>query len=597
MKKGLISVLGTIILATAGSGYAEAPTIAGIPDVIIADDELAGTTDLNFFRAMEVFNIMDYVQDPDTTDPAQFSFAFDELNDGGVDNLLIGDATQLDDPAAAPTAWSDTIDTSAGTGSFLFSFRDILRSPLPADDGDPDPDLVTGANAFDDPLDAAGDPVDSATEEILPWSTGASTLDGESREVEIFVADEANNVDSDTILVYSVNAGEDGLSGTFQAREEWGDDTFAAGDWLYLTAPPTYGVATSTGADASGLLGLTTTATTTASGDAIYARFQQNSPGFVSPIDFVEGDVIYGAKMRLGVDAAEGGLKAFAPDLRFGSENTLQILVQTNVILSTPFGSTTPPDSYNPQIPDVGSTMDYTMFWSPMADLPGMADLADVTGVDARRFRVFFDVVDVDQADPDFDDSGTWELTLLEVGTLMRPAASSPTTITDFSTGNGWSNGGSNNVTVTGTTSEVTFEVGAASASTDATFALWTKADVADWTAGTMIHAQVTLAAADETSRTNFGVARLRHQTVGGNVGQLLQITPNALSAGSQIPAVAGSVYETFVPAAGGPSADLIAASLDSWIVAIDAINVNQAAHEWAASNLILDVLDDPLVD
>lgn len=586
MKKGLISVLGTVLLAIAGNGFANAPIISGVPDVVIGDDEdnVGQTVDQNFFRSLSAFNIMDYVTDADATStPDVLKFAFDELGTGDpaaggdINNISINDKLQVS--SSDPATWG----TDFIQGAYIFAFRDILRSPAAGTPPFADPTLADGTTLAGD-----GD--------LLPWNTAAGTLGGDFRQVTIFVADETDNVAQDTINVYSQNGAEDSLSGTFTTV--FSDSTFAAADWAYQSFAA-YSAATSGGGTGGGYIGMTAGATAT-TGGAFVGRWNQTGTGvmgFDLPIDAVASGLIYGAKVRLALQTAASG-KAAAADIRFGVENSLQMLVTTNRLFSETFGSPDP-NPLQTHLPDVGTAVDYNMYWSPGADLPQAASLADFdTGqgiVDLDGWHVFFDIVDLSNTD-----SGEWRMTNLEVVTFERPATDpTATPITNFTT---WvpTNVGGATATVSATSAVF---AGPATGTTTA-YALLDKANVATWEAGKVLRVTAKLSTPNTTARDNLHQIRFRSGSAGPMVVQEFQIRRRsdiAPVAGALTPAATPATpttYETYVPMYGGPAAALVTAGFDKYGFALDEIGdiTSTAATTWTCHEVLFEVLDDPLM-
>lgn len=70
MRKGLVVTLGVVALVLAVSpGFAEAPLISCIPDIVVSDvEQNSQTADINFFIFSDAINLDDYVQDADTSE-------------------------------------------------------------------------------------------------------------------------------------------------------------------------------------------------------------------------------------------------------------------------------------------------------------------------------------------------------------------------------------------------------------------------------------------------------------------------------------------------------------------------------------------------
>lgn len=616
MKKGLTLALGTIILAWASvSGYANAPTIKDIPDVVISDQEdnpSGSTVDINFFRYLNVFNIMTYTTDDDTT-PTSLVWGFQEKDNGTNLDLRINASTELTDTqlGQAASTWP-TGKKITGTGtdqSFLWSFRNILWSPTTGTD----PVAGNPANKFNDPTLQDGTVVTSNVDMLLPWRNASGQKVGDKREVNIFVADEADNVDSDTIFVYTRNRGGDALSGTFTTV--WVDTTFLATNWRWSQEGVNASAATQSGGTGGGFLGLETGATAT-TGGFFFARWTQRGTGtaeLVSTIPFAEGSVLYCAKMTMQINAAASSNKSLAPDLRIGVENTGQQLVTTNLILSQRFNGTAPTDDMNPQLPAVGVNNVFKVYWSQNETLPEYNNLI-LGELDLRRWRVFFDTPDGDNVD-----SGTWRLNSLVVGTATRPATVNPVAgsstaykITDLTTANGWGfEGPATLCAITpGTGGRISY-VAQNATSTQVPLALWQKLDGPPWMAGKVIRATVRLSCPAANDRTRFTIARFRHATVADWFAVVYNIVsrPDLTSvAGTNplMPAVSttsSTPYEIYIPSYGGPNSfvdSLLGAGLPTarrYKVAADYIGkgTTDLANTWVLHEIQYEVLDDPV--
>jgi hypothetical protein len=135
MRKGLVATLGVVALVLAVSpGFAVAPVIQCIPDIVVSDvEDNTVTDDLNFFIFRNALNLDDYVSDADTpVDTLRWSFV--ESSPGGSINInSIGSNTSgnFEDPGAfnirATTgmitvenvAWSGTAGTTASMQSTI----------------------------------------------------------------------------------------------------------------------------------------------------------------------------------------------------------------------------------------------------------------------------------------------------------------------------------------------------------------------------------------------------------------------------------------------------------------------------------------------
>ncbi len=619
MNKRLITAVSLIISTLIARSYAAGPTLSRIPDIIISDKEenVRFAQDKNFFRFLNAFNILNYVQDSDST-PAQLRFAFKE--NSNVRNLRINGVPQLPTTDTLPSRWGGYKIPTSGAYNYWFSFRDILRSP----------GGTTGP--FPDPLDATGNPVTSTTKAILPWSTtSSSSLAGTYRQVTIFAADETDSVTSDVMNVYSMNAplGDpnapgDGFSSTFAPVLT--DNTFLNSDWVWTQYSYNYyGACTSSGGGGAGYLGLSSgTNAGWKWSYAYYSRWITKGSGYldlVAKIPFAEGNVIYCARLQLQLAAAQDNIKAQAPDLRFGAENRLQQFITSNVLVSQTFGSPNAPNAWNPQLPDIGgAAREYRVYWSQNQNARGYNVLAnyDLGGsrgtVDLRRWGVFFEIVDADTYTR-LEDSGTWRLTSLTVGTLPRPADlatgdRNKIAIKDLTSKSGWANSrypGIGNVQIvqdSPSPGKITFNANAPNPIIT-TAALWEKQSVIPWQNGKIIRAIANLSCPTEGERSTFATARIRHFSIGGQVAQVWMLALNNAAPdiyNTLMPdttANGGTNYEVYVPTYGGPAAVLsvLGPGYDKLSAGFDHIQRTSAdaATSWVVNSLQYEVLDDPL--
>jgi hypothetical protein len=191
MKKGLfITLVLSALLAT--SAFAYSPVLDTIPDVVIGDADETGfwTTDVNFFRFTDAFAFDDYVTDQDSTPSTHLKWCFIEGTSGVLE---INEKPELDigseDPKDPP-AGKDVRD-----GNATASFRDIGASP----------------KSYDAAVLAGTD--------VYPGSPLCDQL------ITFWVSDEANNADSQTIYVKSIDGDVDRLSQGVQEVKRFGFDT------------------------------------------------------------------------------------------------------------------------------------------------------------------------------------------------------------------------------------------------------------------------------------------------------------------------------------------------------------------------------------
>jgi len=182
MKKGLILTLMVAAIAFVGvkQGYAFAPEIGNIPNIIVGDaEDNVGTVDNNFFRFSSAINLADAstVSDADTSN-ILLLWSFMEADTST--SLTINGKNQLagaEDPNAPPVGKELT---SAGT-EFWATFRlTALSNPLDEPAPFPNPGETSGTVFF-------------------------------NRIITLFASDGTNN-DSKDIIVYAIENGFDGTS-------------------------------------------------------------------------------------------------------------------------------------------------------------------------------------------------------------------------------------------------------------------------------------------------------------------------------------------------------------------------------------------------
>lgn len=615
MKKGLLIALGTIMIALAGRANAEAPIILDIPDVIIGDgeDNVGLTIDQNLFRYENAFNFLDFQSDPDSSSSA-LRLAYIEWDANGVvspsnDVSVNGKGPILLANANDPAAWG-TNELSGGGTNFFMSFRNLIWSP------------VAGTAPFPDPTDAAGTPIGTDTTALLPWrndatSGGALTDQAEAdryRWISVYLADGSDslaNISSNTMKVWTVNNGMDSLSGGAQFTTLFTDDLTG---WTWGQEGITsVGAATSASGTSPKFIELQAGGTAGSSlGNAYWARWQQTNQGLTAPIEFVPGDVIYAARMKLNPTTATSSLKGLLPRIRFGVQNSVQgLLVMNSVVGAThsALGGSNPPDDLNPQLPALGTERVYDTYWDNYDDSPNYDDY-NVTSqsLDFRRWQYFFDMVD---ADADGSNGGTWRMTDLVIGTMPRPRDMAPVAgsstafvLTDVTSTGGFA---ANGTPAGGTITENTDgSVTLAAAAGTGNILLWERALTAPWMSGKLLRFSPTLACPD-AERANFRALRIRHYAALGNVTQEWSILRPFLLDGTVttqpgIPDADGHTYEGYLPTYGGANAYLqgLSSSLADLVWFRLGIDYLPTAGEADASSVVFsqiqyEALNDPL--
>lgn len=630
MKKGLAIALGTVVFAMVSvTGFAKSPVIEGVPDVIIGDCEDSLTVDHNWFRYLNAFNILDYTTDEDTTVTELVQFVFVEEN--SFNDIQINDSLQVPVGSEAnPGAWGPYELTNFGSTprNFLFSFLDLVRSDPAAKNADPP--------WWDNPVDALGAEVTSDSLQWLPFHDEAGDLVGggpadnpanaSGRTVFLHAADDFDNIGTDTILVMSLNAGCDALSGAINTIFTTDFSDGAGTLWTYLNGAPNIPVATSgeqTGVDGYLSLeaGLVATGGLTGVGydDKYFGRwitYNSASGGFEGVHESVEGNVIYYALFNLQHDNANPNL---APRLRLGANQAVGGIITDMYVDGLTVDSDTDP-KWNPQTPPQNTPRDYYVLWSKneTSDYDDLLwDTTDppdgVPEYDLRTWNCYFDVLDLKDLE-----SGVWQMNYQEVGTIMRPSNTTPVdSFTDLET-TGWTVAGSttsNPITVTFDSGVPTFNdpgVPAGTAGPDANFYLWQKdpLDNAKWTAGKTLRTTVELSVPDQSARDNFHRFRVRNFTTyhlfqdfvvaSDNGGALTSVN----MAGFPPVAPATQKYETYLHSFGGPSADLQGLGADAFGVALDQLHnaidpgFNGATSDQATATTVhsvaLELINDP---
>lgn len=600
MRKGLIAALSLVVIAAASTTFANAPFFTGnVPDVVIGDNEdgIPGglTVDTNFFRYLNAINILDYVDDTDsaTTD---LKFAFFEGTTTSND-LEINGAEQVANPEDDGTWGSDTI-----TNPWL-SFRDLVRSP----NGGP---AGTELDPFPNPTEPDGTTeIDSDTQALLPWHNNEAAPselsdDDRSRDMWIVVADEDGNLISKSMVVYSMNAGDDALSSGVDFNVVFEDASPSSTGWIGTDSVTHLTKATTS--EGTGYIQLQSAAQD-ASGDGYWGRWRQSPVAGVAPIPYVEtANVIYCARLDLELNAATSSSRLNAPNIRLGAANQLDILTTMNVVKSTIAGTT---EVHNPQLPNVGETRTYNMYWARNEALPDYAqqDLSGSGGIDYRGFKLFFDVLDPDTSGA--DKGGTWRLKKAVVGTIPRPAdltvgtlpANTLAFLLDDVTASPFTGevAGSINGSVAQAGGNATFH-STGTAGAGKSVILYNASGFAPWMSGKLMRVIAKLSCVAAGDRASFGLARVRHETPLGNVNQEFIVKRSSFftacvpAAGTQTP------YEIYVPSFGGPNQAIVdaGASFVLFKVAVDHLNFAAGADptNWVLHSMQYELLDEPVL-
>ena len=637
MKKGLILALSLVVLAFAGTSYGNAPFFTqDLPDVVIGDNEdqpTGLTIDTNFFRYQNALNILDYVSDSDTTADL-FKLAFVEGTD--TEDLSINDIVQLDSGSGELS----TDDTTWGPKelanglNFWFSFRDLIRSPVPVNPGDPD---GTIDYPYPHPVDPSASDITTLMNELCPWhntpgSPSVLTDDDRSRDIWIIVADESHESTSKSMVVYSMNYADDGVTGGFDEIYSW--DTGTAGACITDTAGH-LSVATTSGGGGSGLEFLeASSGGADPSGIGYYVRWQLDGGGdLAGPIPYVDtANIIYEARMDLELTAQPGDNRTNANHIRFGVADSLQQLNTINVLmgfdLSTVGVSGATGPEYNAHFPNVGETNTYTTYWANNEWIPNQSALDLTSGGtfgDLRSWIAFFDVLDYDDAHA--GDAGTWRLTDLTVGTITRPPTVTVTPgstiaflLDDLSAG-GTYNWRATDTHVRGsleqhTTGDLAGAVTFHSAGTGAgetSKVFWRTDPFTRWTDGMMMRFVPRISCPASSDRATFQIARVSHITGLNWVNQEFMIRRNAaadsIGGNPGVPVArsgndnVSTAYEGYLAYYGGPSAALVSAlttaaaeSFLDFYVDVNHLTFDgsQSATNWTLHSIKYEILADP---
>jgi hypothetical protein len=558
------------------TGNAMAPTISGVPDIVIGPDDEAGlTVGTNFFQYLNALNLLNHVSDSDSTIDSDVQFVF--LEENSYNNVDLNAFTQLDLSAggnsADATTWGPYEFTNfaggAGARNFMVSFRDILRSPRSG-----------GSGPFPDPGGTTGDLLGWQTDEANP-----ATISGDSRGISLFAADNQDNIGSTSLLVYSVVGGTDDLSGGFTTifSDPFLNNNQTPTNWTYATLEPAMGAATS--GIGAGFLSMTAGATGTGSVTGIppgdYGRWQQNRleapalPGsgvlIEGQIPYAAGNIVYVARFTLAHDAT---LRMDAPNIRIGLENSINYQVVQNNLGGSYDGNSANDAAMNPQLPDANTPTVFEVLLGQNSDGDNFANLDDTsgpTGADLRNYVAYFEIFDQNRGIQ--ERAGTWTLTNFDVVTIDEPGAVTPTlTITDFRTSNGFIDieptTGGNVITATrGSSNEVTFNDAGQANDTDPVegdFYLLSRNNTIGWTSGNLIRCSVTMACPTQTARDNFHRFRIRHNVVLNQLSQEYFLIHSTVGGearfgdpGLPTASPGTTTYDVYVPHYGGETAFL----------------------------------------
>jgi len=414
----------------------------------------------------------------------------------------------------------------------------------------------------------------------------------------------------------------DGLSGGYTTL--FGTD-FTAGDpalWEYKGTLGYSGLtqATSSGGNTGNYLGLQDGGAG-ASG-TFFARWQTindaaDSSGFTFLIPAITADQIYQARYTLSALQYNSlpASKINLPTIRIGAYQGSLIFNNEYLIRSTQYQ-----DAVDSQLPDLGATRDYSIFWAPQTDKPNMDQLiVPAQSIDARTWQNYFDLADENTGGT--ENAGEWRLESWTVVTRARPADLQASDTARFDLTNLTSNNGFATELVSGTAvpapaentpaaGEITFTNNGTTAADQ--YRTWLKFNTAPWEAGKLIRATASMSCPTETDRSNFHLTRVRHAIGFNNLFALLYIQGGRGFTGEPGVPVARtdasytangpSAYEMYVAAYGGPAGELLnpgQENLRNWALGLDQVATSGAANsanttQVTVHDVLYEILDEP---
>lgn len=136
MRKGLVITLGVVALVLVVSpGFAVAPIISCVPDIIVSDFEDSQTIDNNLFIFSNALDLDEYVQDADTTDTSLLRWSFIQSSGPAIEINGIG--TNTSGNTLAPGAFDiRAVDN-------MIDIQNVDWSPVGATLPNPDPPSAT----------------------------------------------------------------------------------------------------------------------------------------------------------------------------------------------------------------------------------------------------------------------------------------------------------------------------------------------------------------------------------------------------------------------------------------------------------------------
>lgn len=394
MRKGLVT-LGVVALVLAVSpGFAEAPILACLPDVVISDvEQNSQTADSNLFIFSDALEFDELVEDADTADNL--------LRWSGIDpsNAISINGIPLNDPGVN-TLEPGAQDLRAAAATASFS-DDTWNATPPATDGETKETMITL-------YVSDGTTVSEGVMKVISVNTVNDTGPGdEVVAVPLATYDFASTEQGWKwfhVAPILVQAGHAYSGGALRMTETAAVGTLVFGAWE-SPQDPTVAVAPKLGC-------------------IMRARYRISSTGVASPTAS-PGLRFRGATVRV-IDSGGG---VWIPDFLTEDYNSLdQVFIGTvNFIMSA---------DYAARVPAAGGT-DYTMYVFPRQVAESL-ESPDPTNPVVHYFTA--DLLDTDAE----GDGGTYVIESVQIDGIDRPEIGKGTAVpalsfTDFSTG--WSAG------------------------------------------------------------------------------------------------------------------------------------------------------------
>jgi hypothetical protein len=247
-------------------------------------------------------------------------------------------------------------------------------------------------------------------------------------------------------------------------------------------------------------------------------------------------------------------------------------------------------ESLNPHLMDPGVDEVFTYYWSSHDWTPNFDNLyrPDITGtteiVDLRQWQLFFDVFD--DAGATEEDSGVVTMSYAEVRTIERPADTTGTEMTDFTSSNNWAidtQFQTANVDVIEdlpSAGLVTFSDDGPINGTEPTYLVYQRPDTLSWGTDSIARVSAWISCPTTTDRDQFHRFRIRHQGDFLMISQVFQVRQNFADQGNPMSPIArdgndalNTKYETYIHMRGGPSSFLSGNGVDAFLMSLDQLH------------------------